>query len=219
MFITIEGVDGAGKTTHLPFIKEWMQNYTNHEAEVILTREPGGTALGENLRSILLSTPMTPVTQTLMFCAARNDHLERVIWPAMQRGDVVICDRFIDSTLAYQGVGGGSLDMVRNIQYAAMGDFHADLTLYFDVPLEVSKERRGARGEATDVTEKTLDENFNTMRSIFLQEAADNPYRMKIIDASADIPTVQERIAQTLADAMYEREQQASRDTHYERMR
>ena len=138
-FITLEGVDGAGKSTHIPFIAECVRA-AGHD--VVTTREPGGTKLGETLRDLLLNAPMSHDTETLLMFAARREHLERVIRPALTRGEWVLCDRFTDATFAYQGGGHGlPQQRIRELEQWVHGDLAPDLTFLFDVPPSVSRAR------------------------------------------------------------------------------
>ena len=144
LFLTLEGIDGAGKSTHLPAVQKW---FVARGLNVTLTREPGGTPLAEALRSMVLSETMDPMTETLLMFAARRDHLRKVISPALQRADIVVCDRFTDSTFAYQGGGRGApLDMLESLESAVQDGVQPDLTLWFDISPETAAERlRDAR--------------------------------------------------------------------------
>ena len=138
-FITLEGVDGAGKTTHVEFIKKY---FTNLNRDFILTREPGGTVLGEKLRAILLHEEMTPNTETILMFAARNEHIDQIIRPGLMRGTIVISDRFTDATYAYQSGGKGvSNEKIDILKGLVQGDLQPDLTFLFDLPVEVSIRR------------------------------------------------------------------------------
>ncbi|MEO8136719.1 MAG: dTMP kinase, partial [Betaproteobacteria bacterium] len=144
-FITLEGIDGAGKSTHLPYLRELVASRSG--APAIMTREPGGTTMGERLRQILLHEAMTPSTEALLMFAARRQHLELVIWPALGSGGWVICDRFTDATMAYQGGGRGiPIERLAALEQWTHPGFQPDLTLLFDVPVEVGAERLARQG-------------------------------------------------------------------------
>ena len=137
-FITLEGIDGAGKSTHIAWLAEAVRT---HGHRVVTTREPGGTPLGEALRALLLHEPMMHDSEALLMFAARREHLEQVIRPALARGDWVLCDRFTDATFAYQGGGHGvSLERIRELEHWIHTDCQPDLTFLFDVPIDVSRD-------------------------------------------------------------------------------
>ena len=164
LFITLEGGEGAGKTTHIPFIKSVLQQAGR---TVCVTREPGGTQLGEVIRSLLLAPSETDIsanTELLLMFAARAEHLHQVIRPALQRGEIVLCDRFTDATYAYQGGGRGiKLERIRVLEQWVQGDQRPDLTLLFDVPVEVGIERAKGRG-ALDRFEQESRDFFERVR-------------------------------------------------------
>jgi dTMP kinase len=138
-FITLEGIDGAGKSTHLPWLKDTLERQGRR---VWISREPGGTSLGERLREMLLHEPMTPIAETLLMFAARREHCEREIWPRLADGAWIVCDRFADATYAYQGGGYGvAQEAIAQLEQLTLGEFRPDLTLVFDVPIEVARER------------------------------------------------------------------------------
>ena len=180
-FITLEGMDGAGKSTHIPDIIKLLEG---KGVEVISTREPGGTALGEALRALLLNEPMHPETETLLMFAARREHIAKVIEPALARGAWVLSDRFTDATYAYQsgGRGVGAIKVVE-LENWVQGDLQPDMTLLFDVPVEVSVERlAGAR--APDKFERESTEFFTKIRNAYLDRASKNPNRFRIINSN-----------------------------------
>jgi dTMP kinase len=180
-FITLEGIDGAGKSTHLPLIKECLER---HGKRVWTTREPGGTALGERLRELLLHEPMTRVGEALLMFAARREHCEREIWPRLEDGTWIVCDRFADATYAYQGGGHGvARETIAAIERAALGDFRPDLTLLFDVPVAVARQRLDD-GRALDKFERERGEFFDRVRAVYLERARAEPRRIRIIDAT-----------------------------------
>ena len=179
-FITLEGIDGAGKSTHLAFVAELLQTAGK---TVVTTREPGGTALGEKLRELLLHEKMHLETEALLMFAARREHLAQVIEPALARGDWVISDRFTDASFAYQG-GGRKLDRQKLsiLEQWVHPHLQPDLTLLFDVPLEVARARLDA-ARAPDKFEQEKDEFFAATRAEYLRRAAQFPARFRIIDS------------------------------------
>ena len=182
-FITLDGIDGAGKTTQLNVIRDW---FAAQALPVLFTREPGGTPLGEALRALLLN-PATQVslhTETLLMFAARRQHLEDVILPALARGVSVVSDRFTDATFAYQGGGRGipaaDIEVLENW---VQGSLRPNLTLLLDVPLEVSFERI-ARSREKDRFEQEEAEFFARVRRAYLDRAAAHPQRYRVIDSN-----------------------------------
>ncbi|TMG42098.1 MAG: dTMP kinase [Chloroflexi bacterium] len=154
------------------------------------TREPGGTQLGERLRTMLLHEPMTPVTEALLMFAARREHCEREIWPRLDQGTWIVCDRFTDATYAYQGGGHGvPVEAISAMERAALGAFGPDLTIVFDVPAEVGRERL-ADGRALDKFEREQDEFFARVRETYLRRARAEPRRMRVIDSTQSPATV-----------------------------
>lgn len=179
--ISVEGIDGAGKSTHLPWLAELC---ARGGRSVWTTREPGGTALGERLRDLLLHEPMTPLAETLLMFAARREHCEREIWPRLEAGTWVICDRFTDATYAYQGGGRGvHVDTIAAIERATLDGFRPDLTLIFDVPVDVGRERL-ADGRPLDKFERKDAAFFERVRSTYLARAAAERERCRVIDSS-----------------------------------
>ncbi len=183
-FISFEGIDGAGKSTQL----EWVaQLLAGRGAAVTVTREPGGTALGEQLRDILLHSndAVLPETEALLMFAARSEHIDKVIRPALERGEVVLCDRFTDATIAYQGGGSGvDIDKLVALEHWVQGDLQPDLTLYFDLPVEVAKHRINDLRKA-DRFEREADGFFERVRLAYLARARAHPQRIRVIDADA----------------------------------
>lgn len=181
-FITVEGVDGAGKSTHIPYIAERLRG---RAPRVLVTREPGGTALAERLRQLLLFESMDPVAETLLMFAARADHVSRVIAPALAEGTWVLCDRFTEATFAYQGSGKGvPQDLIHRLVEATHPDLVPDLTLVFDCPYEIARERLDRAGKALDRFEREDREFFERVRGSYLAQAAAAPARIRVIDAS-----------------------------------
>ena len=196
-FITLDGIDGAGKSTNLTIMKAWFEK---HQLPVLFTREPGGTPAGEALREILLN-PATQVslrTETLLMFAARQQHLETVILPALKNGTHVVSDRFTDATFAYQGGGRGvPLQDIATLEHWVQGDFRPDLTLLLDVPLEVSMARINQTREK-DRFEQEAAEFFNRVREVYLQRAAKQPERYAVIDSSQSLDAVKTQIETAL---------------------
>jgi dTMP kinase len=186
-FITFEGVDGAGKSTHIAAFADALRG---HGKNVITTREPGGTALGEKLRELLLHEPMHLETEALLMFAARREHLAQVIVPSLARGDWVISDRFTDATFAYQGGGRGlSIDKLTQLEQWVHGDMQPDLTLLFDVPLEVARERL-QKTRDLDKFEQEQEDFFVRVRQVYLQRAAQFPKRIRVIDSTKPIDEI-----------------------------
>jgi dTMP kinase len=200
-FITLEGVDGAGKSTHLQFIADalGMQGEKAVGRHIVVTREPGGTALAERLRKAILEEPMDPVTATLLVFAARADHVARVIRPALEAGSWVICDRFTDATVAYQGAGQGvPLDLIDRLGTAAHSGLVPDRTFLFDCAYEVSKKRLSASGKVLDRFEREDRAFFERVREAYLGRARAEPLRVRVIDASGDQAQIRKALEQHL---------------------
>jgi len=197
-FITVEGIEGVGKTTNIDFIHRLLLT-AGHD--VVLTREPGGTPLGEAIRGLLLDPEYTGMDSTcelqLMF-AARAEHLAKVIWPAVEQGRWVLCDRFTDATYAYQG-GGRGIDAGRiaQLEQWVQGDFRPDLTLLLDVPVEVGLARAGTRGEL-DRFEQEQVAFFERVRQCYLAMAGEHAGRYRVVDASQPLQQVQAQLAELL---------------------
>lgn len=195
-FITFEGVDGAGKSTHIAAFADALRR---HGKNVITTREPGGTALGEKLRELLLHEPMHLETEALLMFAARREHLAQVIVPSLARGDWVISDRFTDATFAYQGGGRGlSIDKLTQLEQWVHGDMQPDLTLLFDVPLEVARERL-QKTRDLDKFEQEQEDFFVRVRQVYLQRAAQFPKRIRVIDSTRPIDEIGREIQKIAA--------------------
>lgn len=197
-FITVEGTEGVGKSTNMAFIEEWL---IKAGKEIVITREPGGTVLGEKLRAVLLDAKeqsMCDDTELLLMFAARSQHLHEVIQPALASGKWVLCDRFTDATYAYQG-GGRGIDMSRiaQLEQWVQGDFRPDLTLILDLPVDVGLERAGKRS-APDRFELEKHDFFNKVRDTYLARAAEHPGRYRVIDASPSISEIQQSIQAVL---------------------
>ena len=192
-FITLEGIDGAGKSTH----HGWLENILQGRGKtVIVTREPGGTPLGEALRELLLdsSRAMHAETEALLMFAARREHLDKVILPALDRGDWVISDRFTDASFAYQGGGRGlATRKLDDLERWVQGEFQPDLTLYFDVAVELGRQRISAIKSA-DRFEKEQDEFFRKVRGAYLERAHKFPHRIKVIDSNKSLDEVKKSL-------------------------
>ena len=199
LFISLEGIDGAGKSTHAAWLKAAL---LARGRTVVATREPGGTPLGEALRSLLLAHPMTHDTEALLMFAARREHVEQVIEPALARGDWVLCDRFTDATFAYQGGGHGvPRERIAELERFIPAICRPDLTILFDVPIEVSRERleRGrAEGRDLDKFEREEYAFFERVRNVYLERAAQEPARFRVVNAARPIADVQSDLARLL---------------------
>ena len=181
LFISFEGIDGAGKSTH---IEGLASAFRAQGRQVTLTREPGGTALAEKLRALVLNDAMDPLTEALLIFAARRDHLQQVIEPALARGDVVLCDRFTDATFAYQGGGRGlAWWKIEALEDWVHGDLQPDLTLMFDLAPEVAAGRLARAGNAPDKFEREQAGFFARVRTAYRQRAAAAPTRVRLVDA------------------------------------
>lgn len=193
-FITIEGTEGVGKSTNMAFIENWLKEAGK---EIIITREPGGTELGEKLRNVLLDAKeqsMCDDTELLLMFAARAQHIQQVIQPALDAGKWVLCDRFTDATYAYQGGGRGiEMSRIEQLEQWVQGDLRPDLTLILDLPVDVGLERAGKRS-APDRFELEKHDFFNKVRDTYLSRAAAQPNRYQVIDASSSISDVQQSI-------------------------
>jgi dTMP kinase len=199
-FITLEGVDGAGKSTHVGWLADVL---VARGHRVVATREPGGTPLGESLRGLLLRTPMTHETETLLMFAARREHVAQVIAPALARGDWVLCDRFTDATFAYQGGGHGVAPaFIGELATRVHGDCNPDLTLLFDVPPAVSRtrlERAEREGRMLDKFERETQAFFDRVRATYLARARAEPGRFRVIDATRPVADVRAAVAEVIA--------------------
>jgi dTMP kinase len=200
-FITFEGLDGAGKTTHLAWFRDRLAKRAEAAgASVAVTREPGGTPLGEALREILLHQPMHLETEALLMFAARREHIARVIEPALARGDWVLSDRFTDATFAYQGGGRGlSLDKLTTLESWVHNGLQPDLTVLFDLPPDTAGARRGA-ARAPDRFESESAGFFARTRAEYLRRAAEAPRRFAVIDSTLSRDEVRQRLAQVVAN-------------------
>jgi dTMP kinase len=194
-FISFEGIDGAGKSTHIAFVAEWL---AAHGKRVVSSREPGGTAVGEKLRELLLHEKMHLETEALLMFASRREHIAQVIEPGLARGDWVISDRFTDASFAYQGGGRGlaraKMEALENWVHPHL---QPDLTLLFDVPLEVARARLDAT-RTLDKFEQEQADFFSACRNEYLRRAAQFPHRIVVIDSTRSIAAIREQIGEIL---------------------
>jgi len=195
-FITLEGIDGAGKSTHVQWLAERLRARVR---TVVVTREPGGTPLGEQLREIILHEPMDLDTEALLVFAARQEHIRKVIVPSLEAGAWVLSDRFTDATFAYQGGGRG----IPSERLAVLEDWvqqglQPDLTLFFDVPVTVGQERLRQATAAPDRFEREQAEFFERVRAEYLRRAAEAPQRFRVIDSSRPVAEVQSQLEETI---------------------
>lgn len=195
-FITFEGIDGAGKSSHVEWLAEWLRakGLTVH-----VTREPGGTPLGEKLREMLLNDPMHLETETLLMFAARREHLARVIEPALARGEWVVCDRFSDATYAYQG-GGRGLDRAKFqiLEHWVHDHVQPNMTLLFDLPLDVARERIALASRVLDRFEQERADFHERVRQAYLERAHANPSRIRVIDANHPLDDIRKTLEKTV---------------------
>jgi len=190
-FITFEGIDGAGKSSHIGALAEWLRGRGH---DVVVTREPGGTPLAERLRELVLHTAMDPLCEALLVFAARRDHLQGVIEPALARGATVLCDRFTDATFAYQGGGHGfDTTVLDRLEAWVQQGRQPDLTLWFDLPPATAAERRGAVREP-DRFEARDEAFFERVRAGYGSRAAADPGRFARLDALADRAAVWQQV-------------------------
>jgi dTMP kinase len=195
-FVTLEGVDGAGKSTHQQFVADFLATKAPH---VIQTREPGGTDLAERLREAILQNPMAPEVETLLIFAARADHVTRVIRPALAAGTWIVCDRFTDASVAYQGAGKGvPADLIQRLSAAAHAGLAPDRTFIFDCSYEVSQQRLA--GKKLDRFEREDRAFFERVRNRYLELAKAEPRRVRVIDAAQPLPEIRKALERNLAD-------------------
>lgn len=195
-FVTLEGVDGAGKSTHQQFVADFLATKAPH---VIQTREPGGTDLAERLREAILQNPMAPEVETLLIFAARADHVTRVIRPALAAGTWIVCDRFTDASVAYQGAGKGvPTDLIQRLSAAAHAGLAPDRTFVFDCSYEVSQQRLA--GKKLDRFEREDRAFFERVRNRYLELAKAEPRRVRVIDAAQPLPEIRKALERNLAD-------------------
>jgi dTMP kinase len=202
-FISIEGIEGAGKSTQISFIQQFLEQQGK---TVVVTREPGGTELGEQIRDLLLmprESGMSHDAELLLMFAARAEHIHQVIKPALQRGDWVLCDRFVDATFAYQGGGRGiPAGRIQTVSDWTLDSLQTDLTLLFDLPVAVGQQRVVKRQQQKDRFEQEKAAFFQQIRDCYLQRAEDEPERIRTIDASHDIDTIQQQLSDILTELL-----------------
>lgn len=205
LFLSIEGPDGAGKTTQLGYIKQFFEE---RNIELVMTREPGGTPIGESLREILLdknNSEMSAITEMLIYAASRAQHVAQLIRPAINRGAVVICDRYMDSSIAYQGYGRGLGDMVEEVNLHAIDGLQPDLTIFLDLDPAVGKERiLSDRNECDRIEQEKLDFHYRVYEG-YKAVAKSYPKRVYSIDASRTIEEVRQDIHTKLEEICLER--------------
>lgn len=200
-FVTLEGIEGVGKSTNLDFVRRYLEAAGK---KIVVTREPGGTPLGEDVRTLLLahrSDGMSHDAELLLMFAARAEHLARVIRPALEAGRWVLCDRFTDATYAYQGGGRGiAPERIAQLEGWVQGDLRPDLTLLLDVPAEIGLGRAVQRGGEPDRFEREQAVFFERVRHGYLELARRYPQRFRCIDATRDISEVQAQVRSALDD-------------------
>jgi dTMP kinase len=199
LFITLEGVDGAGKSSHLAWLEDWFKARGHR---VRMTREPGGTPIGERLRELVLHEPMHPETEALIMFAARREHIEQVIRPALSAGEVVISDRFTDASFAYQ-CGGRGLPEARLavLESWVHADLNPNLTLLFDLSPEIAAQRL-ASARAPDKFEREKTDFHARVRAAYLRRAEQFPQRIRVIDGSRSIDAVRLQLTAVLASSL-----------------
>jgi dTMP kinase len=192
-FITLEGIDGAGKTTHMAWLAAFLRD---RGIDVTVTREPGGTHTGERLRELLLDRgqQLQPETETLLMFAARREHLDTVIVPMLKKGSWVLCDRFTDATFAYQGGGSGvSWEKIQALEEWVQGGLQPDVTFFFDVAPDVGRSRSG-KIKRPDRFEQEKKAFFERVRDAYLRRAREHQERIRVIDANREIPEVRKQL-------------------------
>lgn len=195
-FITFEGIDGAGKSTHIAGVADLIRA---RGLNVVTTREPGGTPLGEKLRELLLHETMHLETEAMLMFAARREHLAQVIEPALTRGNWIVCDRFSDATYAYQG-GGRGLDKQKfaELEQWVHGHLQPDLTFLFDLPPEVAEERIAVQGRELDRFEQERADFHVRVRQAYLERAMSAPQRIKVINADQPLGLIKKQVDETI---------------------
>jgi dTMP kinase len=206
-FITLEGGEGAGKSTCMPLIEEQIKK-AGHD--VLVTREPGGTEPGERIRELLLTPTDSPIhedTELLLMFAARAQHINEKILPALQAGKIVLCDRFTDATYAYQGGGRGiAKQHIATLEQWVQGDFRPDLTLLFDIPVKEGLARANRRSDPDRFEQEKL-EFFERVRKAYLNAAETQPHRFRVIDASRPLDEVKLQLSDTLSTFLAQSDQ------------
>lgn len=198
-FVTFEGIDGAGKSSHV----DWFADRLRERGKAVrVSREPGGTPIGERLRDLLLGEPMHLETETLLMFAARREHLAQVIEPALERGEWVVCDRFSDASYAYQG-GGRGLDRgkLQILEHWVHGHLQPDLTLLFDLPFEVARQRIAQATRSLDRFEQERADFHERVRHAYLDRAAANAGRIRVIHADRSLDDIRNELEEVVASA------------------
>lgn len=196
-FITFEGIDGAGKSTH----HTWMVEYLRAKGhDIVSTREPGGTPLGEKLRGLLLSESMDLETEAMLMFAARREHIVKVIEPALATGQWVVSDRFTDASFAYQGGGRGlTKTKLRQLETWVQGDLQPNLTFLFDLDVATATKRLQGTGQSTDRFEQEKADFFERVRQAYLDRAKEFPHRFRVVDASLSIDEIHKLLEKTIS--------------------
>ncbi len=202
-FITFEGIDGAGKSTHVAWFAELLgERLKPFGHQVVLTREPGGTVLGESLRELLLHQTMHLETEALLMFAARREHLAQVITPALSKGDWVISDRFTDASFAYQGGGRGlPIEKLNQLEQWVHPELQPDLTLLFDLPTETARQRL-SNARSPDKFEREDGDFFEKVRNEYLRRAEQSPQRFLVIDGALSIASIREILSDKIANLL-----------------
>lgn len=199
LFVTFEGVDGCGKTTQMKLLAEYL---TNHGYEVVITREPGAKGLGEKIRDILLhyDGEVSSKAESFLFLADRAQHIDKLVNPSVKEGKIVLCDRHTDSTIAYQGYGRGvDIEQLKVLNSLAVGNRVPDLTFVFDIDVETSMSRVGSEMDRMEASGK---EFFNKVRQGYLDIAASEPERVKVIDAKRSVSEISREVVQIVSEMM-----------------
>lgn len=208
-FITVEGIEGVGKSTNMALLEEQLRAAG---IDVVVTREPGGTALGEEIRALLLGHRhggMAHDTELLLMFAARAEHLSEVIRPALEQGRWVLCDRFTDATYAYQGGGRGvAMARIAELESWVQATLRPDLTILLDVPVETGLERAAGRGEGADRFEQEQQAFFDKVRNCYLNLATRQPLRFRVVDASRSLAEVQQQLTTIMQQYLAQSRQQ-----------
>ncbi|MBP0016287.1 MAG: dTMP kinase [Cyanobacteria bacterium SBLK] len=200
ILIAFEGVEGAGKSTQIERSRDWLEGYCAGKIPIVVTREPGGTLLGQELRRLLLETANpTVTTELLLYAADRAQHVEEMLEPELEKGAIILCDRYTDSTIAYQGFGRGlDLELIRTLNQIATRGLESHLTLWLDIEVEIGLKRARARGKQSDRMERSTPDFHRRVRRGFSQLAAQNPHRIIRIDAAPNPAIVQAKIQKIL---------------------
>lgn len=200
-FITLEGIDGAGKSTHHAWLVDFLKS---RGKDVVPTREPGGTPLGEKLRALVLSEPMHLETEALLMFAARREHLDKLILPALASGKWVVSDRFTDASYAYQGGGRGlAAEKLKALEDWVQAGFRPDLTLVFDLPTEIALERLAGTGHPPDRFEQETRAFFERVRQTYLVRARAEPDRIKLVDSTKSLEKIQQKLEEIAVTILF----------------